>query len=85
MLPHPMGSMDFCSIVEGWMSKIDRLKEAAQKSGLTMDFLEVLTQGLSRQAFRKVMDNASSIPSYMKSSDKPYVLRICRAAFKDRR
>ena len=59
--------------------RVDDMLAAAHASGLTVDLLEQLTQGLSRQAFRKVMGNASSMPSYMKSSDKPYLVRIVSA------
>ena len=60
-------------------SRIDDLIMAARASGLTLDLLCQLTQGLSRQAFRKVMGNASSMPSYMKSRDRPYLLRNASA------
>lgn len=60
--------------------RIDDLREGARKSGFTIDFLEFLTHGLSRQALRKVMGNASSMPSYMKSSESPYLFRSTRAA-----
>ena len=57
------------------MKRIDFLRAAARRTGFTIDYLEALTSGLSRKAARKVMGNASSMPSYMKSSDNPYVLR----------
>lgn len=63
--------------------KIDDLAEGARKSGFTIDFLEALTQGLSRQARLKVIGNASSMPSYMKSKDSPYILRSTSAPSKD--
>lgn len=65
--------------------RIDELCAAANASGLTIDLLEALTHGLSRQAFLKVMGNASSLPSYMKSSETPYLLRIARAPSSDMR
>lgn len=65
--------------------KIDELRAAARESGFTIDALDWLTQDLSRQAFRKVMGRASSMPSYMKSSDSPYVLRSARAPSIDNR
>lgn len=67
------------------MDRIDLLKEGARKSGFTIDFLEALTQGLSRQAALRVMGNASSMPSYMKSSDNPYVCRNAIAPSTDMR
>lgn len=63
--------------------RTDELRQAARSSGFTMDFLEALSQGLSRHAFRKVMGNASSMPSYMKSSDSPYLLRKASAPSSD--
>jgi len=65
--------------------KIDALIAAAAASGLTIDLLEALTHGLSRQAFLKVMGNASSLPSYMKSRETPYFLRMASAPSSDRR
>lgn len=59
--------------------RLDELISCANETGLTIDFLEHLTHGLSRQAFLKVMGNASSMPSYMKSSDSPNVLRRASA------
>lgn len=67
------------------MNRIDMLREGAAASGLTMDFLEALTQGLSRQALRKVIGNASSMPSYMKSSDNPNLCRKASAPSSDSR
>lgn len=55
--------------------RVEALMAAARASGLTMDVLYELTCGLSDQAFHKVMGNASAMPSYMKSSDSPYVRR----------
>lgn len=60
-------------------NRVDDMIAAARKSGLTLDLLHQLTQGLSRQAFRRVMGNASSMPSYMKSKDKPYLVRRASA------
>ena len=61
------------------------LKQGAHRCGLTMDYLDMLTQGLSRQAALRLIGNASSMPSNMKSSDNPYVTRNARAPSKDRR
>lgn len=63
--------------------RIDCLVDGADASGLTIDFLVALTQGLSRHALRKVIGNASSMPAYMKSSDNPYVSRKARAPSKE--
>lgn len=51
--------------------RLTALIRAAEKSGLSLDLLYDLTAGLDRQAFLKVMGNASSSPIYRKSSDKP--------------
>ena len=59
--------------------RLEQLITAANETGFTMDYLELLTAGLSSQAARKVIDNASSMPSYMKSSDNPYVFRSASA------
>jgi hypothetical protein len=60
--------------------RITGLRAAADKTGLTIDFLDHLTTGLSSKALRRFIGNASETPSYMKSSDSPYVLRKDRAA-----
>ncbi len=67
------------------MDKIEILRMGAQQSGFTIDFLELLTQGLDFQACLRVIGNASSIPSYMKSNDNPYVWRSASAPSKERR
>lgn len=75
-----------CSRIGERMSdRLDHLIEAANKSGLTIDFLEVITHGLSRQAFLKVIGNASSLPSYMKSIDSPYFFRSAKAPSRESR
>lgn len=63
--------------------RLELLIETARESGLTIDFLEWITQGLSRQAFLRVMGNASSFPSNMKSSDSPNVRRSAKAPSSD--
>lgn len=60
--------------------RIEALRTAANASGLTIDALDHLAMGFSKRAFRKFIGNASAIPSYMKSSDSPYVARKARAA-----
>lgn len=75
-------STGLCLIVQGdymQRDRIDDLKQAARMSGLTIDLLQHLTQGLSRQAFLSVMGNASSMPSYMKSNESPYLVRKAKA------
>lgn len=61
-------------------TRLDDLIAGAEASGLTIDFLEALTQGLDSQARRRVIGNASALPAYMKSSDNPYVSRNASAA-----
>lgn len=69
----------------GMDGRLDALQEGARTSGFTMDYLDYLTEGLSLQAARKVIGNASSMPSNMKSSDNPYVRRSARAPSSDSR
>lgn len=64
---------------------LDVLIEGARKSGYTIDYLDYLVDGLSLQAARKVIGNASALPSMMKSSDNPYVARNARAPSSDMR
>lgn len=61
------------------MEREEILIEGARRTGMTIDFLHDLTQGLSRQALRRVIGNASSIPSYRKSSDRSYFFRMASA------
>jgi hypothetical protein len=61
------------------MERLDDLIAGARASGFTIDFLDDLTYGLSRQAARRVIGNASMLPSYRKSNDNPYVFRSARA------
>lgn len=63
--------------------RLQILRAAAKETGFTIDFLDYLTSGLSRQAARKVIGNASSMPSMMKSIDNPYVRRSKRAPGSD--
>lgn len=65
--------------------RLEALKKAAANSGLTIDLLHELTQDLSCQAFLSVMGRASSMPSYMKSIDSPYLLRRASAPSSDSR
>ena len=62
--------------------RIRMMQGAAEATGLTIDILDHLATGLSSSAFRRFMGNASEIPSYMKSSESPYVFRSARAAAK---
>lgn len=66
-------------------NRLDLIRVCARESGFTIDYLEALTRGLSIQALRIVMGNASAMPSYMKSSDNPYVLRRQSAPSMDTR
>lgn len=63
--------------------RIELLRYGARTTGFTIDFLDALTQGLSRQALLSVIGNASSMPSIMKSSESPYILRSARAPSSD--
>ena len=60
--------------------RIALLRGAARETGFTIDTLDHFTMGFSSREFRKFIGNASAMPSYMKSSDNPYVLRKDRAA-----
>ena len=65
--------------------RLDALILAARDTGFTIDYLEALTASLSRQAVLSVIGNASAMPSYMKSSDNPYVRRKASAPSTDTR
>ena len=65
--------------------RLSKLLETANKTGITIDALEWITQDLSLQAALKVMGRASSMPSYMKSNDKPNILRNASAPSSDTR
>lgn len=65
--------------------RLDLLILSARETGLTIDYLEALTRGLSRKACLKAIGNVSSMPSYMKSSDNPYVRRNASAPSTDTR
>lgn len=77
--------MFFVSRGDDMTKRIDLLIEGAKRSGLTMDYLEALTAGLSKKALRKVIGNASAIPSYMKSRESPYLFRRASAASSEMR
>ena len=66
-------------------NRLDTLLEGARATGLTLDYLDDLTRTASLQAVRSVIESASSMPSYMKSSDNPYVRRSARAPSSDKR
>ena len=57
--------------------------QGAEETGMTIDCLAYLLDGLSLQACRKVIGNVSSMPKNMKSSDNPYVWRSARAPSND--
>lgn len=67
------------------ITRLNALIECAAKTGFTIDYLELLTSGLSSQAFLKLIGNVSAMPSYMKSSDNPYVCRKAIAPSMDMR
>ena len=71
-------ALEGCNLVSE-AEKIKTLVGVAQETGLTVDFLDQLTVGLSKSDFLRVMSNASGMPSYMKSKDSPYVFRSARA------
>jgi len=60
---------------EDSLERIQLLRHAARETSFTIDYLDLLTSGLSRQAALKVIGNASSMPSNMKSMDNPYTCR----------
>nr|WP_320142431.1 hypothetical protein [uncultured Cohaesibacter sp.] len=47
------------------------LLKACHASGISLDVLEVLTNGLDSQAVRICCDNASTLPKNRKSKDVP--------------
>ncbi len=63
----------------GASARLELLLKASRETGFTVDYLELLTRGLSRSACLRLIGNASSMPSYMKSSDNPYVRRNASA------
>lgn len=60
--------------------RLDLIIDCARRTGLTIDYLDSLTSGLTLSCCLRVIGNASSIPSYMKSRDNPYIRRKVRAA-----
>lgn len=65
--------------------RLDALIQTAKATNFTIDFLEAITQGLSCQAFLRVIGNVSALPTYMKSSERPYLLRNFNAPSTDTR
>lgn len=59
--------------------RIDRLIRAADQSGFTVDYLELVTRGLPVRAEEIVLGNMAMLPRYMKSSDNPNVSHSFRA------
>ena len=51
--------------------RVTILIDGAQKTAMTIDYLEFLSRGLCSHALRRLIDNASSMPAYKKSRDKP--------------
>lgn len=69
----------------GESCRLDLLIEGARLSGFTIDALDYLSRGLSDSALRIFIGNASRLPSYMKSSDSPYLFRSASAPSNDTR
>ena len=59
--------------------RLDALISAKRASGLSLDLLDELTQGLDSHAFLTVMGNASSSPSISQSRGNPNRCLIARA------
>ena len=49
-----------------------KLIVAAAQSGITVDALLCLISGLEDNSVARLLDNVSSLPTYMKSKDMPY-------------
>lgn len=58
---------------------IDKMVDAAQISGLTVDLIEFLINGLEDTAIAILLGNVSNLPAYIKSSDTPNLSRIFSA------
>lgn len=65
--------------------RLELLLELRGHTGLTLDFLHDLFQGLPSQAVRASLDNISELPQYKKSSGSPYVSRNASAPFNETR
>lgn len=63
--------------------RLDALIEGARETGLTIDFLHDVSVGLSIQALRRFIGNASAMPANRKSNDSPYVFRRASAPSSD--
>lgn len=55
------------------IDRIELLTDAARQSGLTFDLLEFVTRGLDDKALAILCGNVSTLPTYMKSRDIPYL------------
>lgn len=52
--------------------QLDKLLDAARQSGMTVDALVCLTEGLDANAVAILLGNVSNLPKYMKSKEIPY-------------
>lgn len=64
------------------MERLDALIAAARESGLTIDLLDGMTRGLSRQAFRRVMGNISALPSCMRDGGATHTPLSLQAVYR---
>ncbi len=55
--------------------RLDDLIAGADATGFTLDYLALLTDGLSLRALRRVIENAASLPAHCKVSNNPHVWR----------
>lgn len=52
-------------------TRLALLKEARQKSGMSLDFWEELTEGLDQSSLEILVGRSSIFPKYRNSSGKP--------------
>lgn len=65
--------------------KLTAIIAAADQSGLTVDVLVSLADGLDESATAILCGNVSRLPQYIKSSEMPYTSRSRIAALRDGR
>ena len=65
----------FFSVPGDWMKRVDRrldrMIELAAETGLSLDKIVAAMGWADQRTFDALSDNASLLPMYMKSSDKP--------------